>query len=91
MEDENEIQKHILRVKPSLQRIDSQITRLTRLISEMLDFDRIIGNQLLLQNKIFSLNELVEDTIADIEYGYKQTHITLQLENICLVNADKTG
>ncbi len=89
MEDENEIQKNSQRVKPSLQRIDSQITRLTRLISEMLDVDRIKDNQLFLQKEIFNLNALVKDTIEDINYAYKQTHITLKIENVCHVNADR--
>ncbi len=88
-EDEDEIQKNLMRVKPSLQRIDSQITRLTRLISEMLDVDRIDENQLLLQMETFNFNELVKDTIDDIKYAYNQSHITLKLENSCHVNADK--
>jgi two-component system CheB/CheR fusion protein len=89
MEDDNEIERNSQRIKPSLQRIDSQITRLTRLISEMLDVDRIKDNQLFLQKEIFHINELVKDTIEDINYAYKQTHITLKIESICHVNADK--
>ncbi|WP_026836582.1 CheR family methyltransferase [Gillisia sp. JM1] len=89
MEDDKEIQWDSLPIKSSLQRIDNQITRLTRLISEMLDVDRIKDNQLFLQSEIFDLNELVKDTIDDIKYAYQQTHISLQIESSCLVNADR--
>ncbi len=89
MEVDNNNQKNSLRIKPSLQRIDSQITRLTRLISEMLDVDRIKDSQLFLRSEVFNLNELVKDTIDDIKYAYKQTHITLEIESICYVNADR--
>ncbi|TXD93685.1 PAS domain S-box protein [Gillisia hiemivivida] len=89
MEDDKEIQWDSLPIKSSLQRIDKQITRLTRLISEMLDVDRIKDSQLLLQSETFDLNELVKDTIDDIKYAYEQTHISLQTESSCLVNADR--
>ncbi|CAM4232265.1 CheR family methyltransferase [Gillisia limnaea] len=89
MEDDTEIQMNSLHIKPSLQRIDSQISRLTRLISEMLDIDRIKDSQLLFQSELFNLNELVKDTIDDIKYAYKQTNISLKIETTCLVNADR--
>ena len=89
MEDETEIKWESLPIKPSLQRIDSQVTRLTRLISEMLDVDRIEDNQLFLKKELFNLNELVKNTIEDIEFAYKYTHITLQIESDCHVNADR--
>ncbi|TXD85578.1 PAS domain S-box protein [Subsaximicrobium wynnwilliamsii] len=89
LEDDTDIQWESLPIKPSLQRIDSQITRLTRLISEMLDLDRLEDNQLLLQNEVFNLNELVEATIKDIEYAHKQTNIRLKIESACQVHADR--
>jgi two-component system CheB/CheR fusion protein len=89
MEGDKEIQWDSLPIIPSLQRIDNQVKRLTRLISEMLDLDRIVDSQLLLQSELFNLNELVKDTIDDIKYAHKDTHISLQIESICLVNADR--
>tara|TARA_R100001369_G_scaffold29172_4_gene52737 strand:+ start:226142 stop:230572 length:4431 start_codon:yes stop_codon:yes gene_type:complete len=89
VEDDNEAQRNSLRIKPSLQRIDSQITRLTRLISEMLDIDRIKDSQLILQTETFNLNELVKHTVDDIESAYSQTNINVQIESNCMVNADR--
>jgi len=84
-----EIQWDSLPIKPSLQRIDNQIKRLTRLISEMLDLNRIEESQLVLQKKVFNINELVEDTVQDIKYAHKQTHITFHAETSCQINADR--
>ncbi len=89
MDGETEIQWDSLPIKPSLQRIDNQIKRLTRLISEMLDLNRIEESQLLLQKQVFSINELVENTIQDIKYAHKETLLTLQKETNCEVNADR--
>src|SRR5690606_7204536 len=52
-----------LPLRPSLERIDHQIKRLTRLISEMLDLSRIEENKLELQKQVFSLNDLVNETV----------------------------
>jgi two-component system CheB/CheR fusion protein len=89
MEGDAETKWESLPIKPSLQRIDSQITRLTRLISEMLDIDRIKDSQLQLQSELFNFNELVTDTVEDIEYAYKNIHVSVQVDSICQVNADR--
>jgi two-component system CheB/CheR fusion protein len=89
MEGDKEVKWESLPIKPSLQRIDSQVTRLTRLISEILDIDRIKDSQLQLQLELFNFNELVTNTVDDIEYAYKNIHISLQVDSICQVNADR--
>jgi two-component system CheB/CheR fusion protein len=89
MEGDAETKWESLPIKPSLQRIDSQITRLTRLISEMLDIDRINDSQLQLQRELFNFNELVTNTVEDIEYAYKNIHMRLQAGSIYQVNADR--
>ncbi len=89
MGDDTEIQWKSLPIKPSLERIDNQINRLTRLISEMLDLNRIEDSQLHLQRETFNLNELVKNTIQDLEYADKQSNIVLLKEADCQVNADK--
>lgn len=76
-------------VKPSLERIDHQIARLTRLISEMLDLSRIEENQLELQKQIFSINDLVDQTVQDINYTNTQHNITVTHDFCCEVDADK--
>lgn len=78
-----------LPLEPSLQRIDHQIKRLTRLISEMLDLSRIEENKLELQKEIFSINDLVNDTVQDIIYTNTQHNIEIQEEFKCNVLADK--
>ncbi len=75
--------------KNSLERIDHQIGRLTRLISEMLDLSRIEKNKLELQKETFCLNTLLEETIQDINYTNTQHQIEL-IENCkCKVHGDK--
>ncbi|HEY9184759.1 MAG TPA: PAS domain S-box protein [Salegentibacter sp.] len=65
-------------LKPSLQRIDHQITRLTRLISEILDLTRIEENKLELEKQKFNLNELLDETVQDITLTNSQHKIEVQ-------------
>ncbi len=78
-----------LPLKPSLERIDNQVARLTRLISEMLDVSRIEDNRLGLQMETFSINELVDNTVNDINHTISEHHIKVSHEFECYVNADK--
>ncbi len=78
-----------LPVQPSLERIDHQITRLTRLISEILDLSRIEENKLELKKETFSMNELVNQTVQDINYTKTQHKIEVVHNYECLVNGDK--
>lgn len=66
-----------LPVKSSLKRIDSQIVRLTRLISEMLDLSRLEENKLELQKEVFSINNLVIQTVQDIQLTNTQHEIKI--------------
>lgn len=63
LENEKNPALDALPLKSSLVRIDGQIGRLSRLISEMLDMSRIEENKLDLKRKVFSINELVEETV----------------------------
>lgn len=78
-----------LPLKTSLERIDHQIKRLTRLISEMLDLSRIEENKLELKKQVFSINELVNDTVQDIRYTNTQHQIEVIHEYKCNIFADK--
>ena len=78
-----------LPLKPSLERIDHQIKRLTRLISEMLDLSRIEENKLELQKQDFYINELVDDTVQDLRFTNTQHHIEVVHEYKCKIHADK--
>ncbi len=78
-----------LPLKPSLQRIDHQINRLTRVISEMLDLSRIEENKMELQKQVFWINELVDETVQDIRYTNTQHQIEVIHEFKCKIFADK--
>ncbi|MCP9199006.1 PAS domain S-box protein [Gramella sp. GC03-9] len=76
-------------LQTSLERIDHQIVRLTRLISEMLDLSRIEKNKLELQKERFRLNNLVKETVQDIRYTNTQYKISIQEEVDFEVYGDK--
>lgn len=84
-----EIKMSSLPLRPSLQRIDHQINRLTRLISEMLDLSKIEENKLELRKENFSLNDLVTETIQDIVFTNTQHNIQVIHDYKCMVFADK--
>lgn len=72
-----------------LQRIESQVGRLGRLISEMLDLSRLDTDKLALQKEIFCINDLVADTVQDIGFTNSSHDITIQNNINASVNADK--
>lgn len=55
-------------VKSSLETIAKQVTKLTRLVSELLDLSKIETGKLELHCDEFNLEELVEETVRDIRY-----------------------
>ncbi|MDX1543598.1 MAG: PAS domain S-box protein [Christiangramia sp.] len=77
------------KAKPYLNRIETQIERLIRLISEMLDLSRFEQNELELHKEKFSLNEHVEYIIEDITYTHKDVQIELEHLCECEIMADK--
>ena len=68
-------------MKSSLERIDHQITRLTRLIFEMLDLSRLEENKLELQKTNFKIFDLVNETVQDI--GHTNTKHQIKVINDC--------
>lgn len=78
-----------LPLQPSLERIDHQIVRLTRLISEMLDLSRLEENKMVLQKEVFNINDLVTQTVQDISYTNTQHRIDINHEYRCSVFGDK--
>jgi PAS domain S-box-containing protein len=88
MEDEN-ITQDTSQVKNSLSRIDKQVLKLTRLISEMLDLSRIETHKLELQLESFSINDLVMETIQDIRQTHPKNSIEIQHDFRCMVTGDK--
>jgi PAS domain S-box-containing protein len=75
-------------VRSSLEVIDKQIVKLTRLMSELLDLSRIDTGKLDLQMTAFDLNELVEETVDDIRLTTGHT-IEVQLDGEAIVYGDQ--
>lgn len=69
-------------LRSSLERVDKQIVRLTRLITEMLDLSRLDESKLELKKENFSIRQLVEETVQDILHTSSSHEITV------VVNAD---
>lgn len=78
-----------LPVKPYLNRIETQVERLIRLISEMLDLSRIEQNELDLKTEKFNLNKHVEEIVEDLTYSNKNVQIEVEHIYDCEVQADK--
>ena len=78
-----------LPLQPSLERIDNQIVRLTRLISEILDLSRLEENKLDLKKEVFDLNDLVEQTVQDIKLTNTQHQMKVFHAYKAKVCADK--
>ena len=76
-------------VKPYLTRIENQIERLIRLISEMLDLSRIEQNELVLNLSEFNLNEHIKSVIEDLTYSVKDMQVKITNDDEALVIADK--
>jgi signal transduction histidine kinase len=78
-----------LLVRSSLISVDKQITRLTRLISELLDLTKIETGTLELKKERFSLNQLAIETVEDILYTNTKHEISLFHDFQSYVYADK--
>lgn len=89
LENEKNVTLESLPLRKSLSRIDDQVGRLTRLISEMLDLSRIEENKLDLKKQIFSLNEIVSNTIQDIRSTRTEHRILLKDDFDCHISADQ--
>ncbi|MEH6764765.1 MAG: chemotaxis protein CheB [Aequorivita antarctica] len=74
---------------PGLERIDNQVSRLTRLISEMLDLSRMDDSKLELQREIFSMNELVDYSVQDLKYTNDEYKIKITHDATFSVDGDK--
>lgn len=76
-------------IKPSLERIDNQVVRLTRLIAEILDLSRLEEDKLDLKKEVFDLNALVEETVQDIKLTNTQHQMDIFHSYNANVCADK--
>lgn len=74
---------------PALERIENQVSRLTRLISEILDLSRMDESKLELQRETFSMNELVESSVQDLKYTNDEYKIKITHDDTFSVYGDK--
>ena len=70
-ESENKAQFSSQAIQASLTTIDKQIIKLNRLMSELLDLSRIDSDRLELHMQNFELNNLVKETVQDIQQTTK--------------------
>jgi PAS domain S-box-containing protein len=66
-------------VRSSLQTISKQVSKLTRLVSELLDLSRIESGKLELYQSSFELGPLVEETVLDVQLT--TTQHTIRIHN----------
>jgi two-component system CheB/CheR fusion protein len=85
----NEVTVPAAPITSSLGRIDKQLVRLTRLITEMLDLSRIEAGKLELQKEIFDINELVKETVEDVKQTSATHQIEIKNEIYCSVEGDR--
>ncbi|MFL1894958.1 ATP-binding protein [Aquimarina sp. 2-A2] len=88
-----EFPEALVPVQRSLKRIDSQVSRLTRLISEMLDLSRVENSKLELKKTHFSLNELIYETVEDIRFSSDLSEVEFHdsFEMEVLADRDRVG
>jgi two-component system, chemotaxis family, CheB/CheR fusion protein len=89
MLEEEQATQYPLQIKSSLVRIDKLVLKLTRLIIEMLDLSRIETGRLELQKELFSLNDLVMETVKDILNTDSTQTINVYQDFSCTVYGDK--
>ncbi|QYA26417.1 PAS domain-containing protein [Gramella sp. MT6] len=87
-EDMGDTEKR-LPIKPYLNRIETQVERLIRLLSEMLDLSRIEQNELDLKIEKFNLNSHIMEILEDLKYSNKNVELELEQDLNCDVHADR--
>ena len=73
----------------SLDRIETQLNRLTRLISNFLDLSRLETERLDLGSEKFSMNTLVDETVQDIHFTNPRQKVRVLHHCQCEVTGDK--
>lgn len=72
-----------------LERIDNQVERLGKLITEILDISRLEDGRLDMQKNDFRLDELVKETVQDILFATNTHNVVIKELFECTVHADK--
>ena len=70
-------------------RMDQQVNRLTSLINDLLDVNRSERGKLQLRESAFSFDELVADTVTDIQLTTEQHTIVIEGQTRATIRADR--
>ncbi|MCJ8209165.1 PAS domain-containing sensor histidine kinase [Mucilaginibacter sp. RS28] len=76
-------------LQKSLTTVNKQINKLTRLITDLLDISKIESGRLSLNKEVFVLNELLRETIDEVQHTTTQHDIVFTEESELKVNADR--
>ena len=89
--ESDEQQLHLSKptVKSSLNTISKQVTKLTRLVSELLDLSKIESGKLELHKTEFDLADMVEETVQDVRHTTSKHAIIIHNEFEGKIFADK--
>lgn len=70
-------------------RVESQLNRLTTLVSDLLDVSRIDTGKMILRREEFPIADLIEDIVRDFEYMSYSHEFILHITDDAYVGADK--
>jgi PAS domain S-box-containing protein len=87
--NEEKFQASRTTVKSSLNTIAKQVSKLTRLVSELLDLTRIESGKLELRKTEFDLTDLVEETVQDVRQTTSKHAIIIHSDFEGTIYADK--
>ncbi len=76
-------------VKSSLTTISKQVSKLSRLISELLDLSRIESGKLELRKTVFNLMDMVEDSVHDVSHTTSKLTFNIRGDFTGDIYADK--
>ncbi|QJD94536.1 PAS domain-containing sensor histidine kinase [Mucilaginibacter robiniae] len=76
-------------LKKSLNTVNKQISKLTRLISDLLDVSKMESGQLSLNTEPVKLNDLLKETVEEVQHTATHHDIVYQHEGVCTVLADR--
>ena len=72
-----------------MQRIENQVERLGKLITDILDISRLEDGKLDLEKESFQLDELLKETVQDMLFAVSTHSIIIKDSFPCIVYADK--
>lgn len=87
--DDQKLQQSKATVQTSLKTISKQVSKLTRLISELLDLSKIESGKLEFNKTAFDFSDLVEETVEEIRHTTTHHQIIYNRSDTGTIYADK--